>query len=265
MHEFHGDKRYYFDMTHKVTVSHIVPFIKQKFEFTPNMKVLEIGCGEAGVLKAFTDLGYQCTGIELEESRLEFARDFMSEELKNGKIQFLNKDIYDVIPEVDLGSKFDLIILKDVIEHIPNQEKFMPQLHRFLNPGGVVFFAFPPWQMPYGGHQQVLPGKMASKMPYYHLLPGGIYPAFLKLFGVNDSGIKTMKEIRDTGISIERFERICKKSEFNVIEKISYLFNPIYEYKFGIKPKKQLSLIAGIPYFRNYLIMGMYYLVEGKK
>ena len=67
MHEFHGDKRYYFDMTHKVTVSHIVPFIKQKFEFPPDMKVLEIGCGEAGVLKAFTDLGYQCTGIELEE------------------------------------------------------------------------------------------------------------------------------------------------------------------------------------------------------
>lgn len=265
MHEFHGDKRYYFDMTYKVTVSHIVPFIKQKFEFPPNMKVLEIGCGEAGVLKAFTDLGYQCTGIELEESRLEFARDFMSEELSNGQIQFLNKDIYDVIPEEDLGTKFDLIILKDVIEHIPNQEKFMPQLHRFLNPGGVVFFAFPPWQMPYGGHQQVLPGKMASKMPYYHLLPGGLYPAVMKMFGVNDSGIKTMKEIRDTGISIERFERICKNSEFNVLEKTSYLFNPIYEYKFGIKPKKQWGLIAGIPYLRNYLIMGMYYLVEGKK
>ena len=265
MHEFHGDKRYYFDMTYKVTVSHIVPFIKQKFEFPPDMKVLEIGCGEAGVLKAFTDLGYQCTGIELEESRLEFARDFMSEELSNGQIQFLNKDIYDVIPEEDLGTKFDLIILKDVIEHIPNQEKFMPQLHRFLNPGGVVFFAFPPWQMPYGGHQQVLPGKMASKMPYYHLLPGGLYPAVMKMFGVNESGIKTMKEIRDTGISIERFERICKNSEFNVIEKTSYLFNPIYEYKFGIKPKKQWGLIAGIPYLRNYLIMGMYYLVEGKK
>jgi hypothetical protein len=66
-------------------------------------------------------------------------------------------------------------------------------------------------------------------------------------------------------ISIERFERICKNSEFNVLEKTSYLFNPIYEYKFGIKPKKQWGLIAGIPYLRNYLIMGMYYLVEGKK
>jgi len=142
MYEFHGDKRYYFDMTHKVTVGHVLPFIKEQFPFPSDMRVLEIGCGEAGVLKAFTDLGYKCTGIELEESRLEFAREFMKDELEKGQIQFLNKDIYDVNPEVDLGTKFDLIILKDVIEHIPNQEKFMPQLHRFLNKGGVVFFHF---------------------------------------------------------------------------------------------------------------------------
>ena len=132
MYEFHGDKRRYFDMTHKVTVGHIIPFLKDNWLFPANMQVLEIGCGEAGVLKAFTDLGYQCTGIELEESRLEFAREFMANELETGKIQFLNKDIYDVVPETDLGTKFDLIILKDVIEHIPNQEKFMPQLHLHL-------------------------------------------------------------------------------------------------------------------------------------
>ena len=110
----------------------------------------------------------------------------------------------------------------------------------------------------------MLPGKLASKMPYYHLLPGFLYPTTLKLFGVKENGIKTMMEIRDTGISIERFEKICKKSDFSVVEKSSYLFNPIYEYKFGIKPRKQLGLIAGIPYLRNYLVMGMYYLVKGK-
>ena len=262
MYEFHGDKKRYFDMTHQVTVGHILPFIQSHFDLKPGMTVLEIGCGEAGVLKAFTDLGYQCTGIELEESRLEFAREFMSEELKAAKIQFLNKDIYDVVPEVDLGTKFDLIILKDVIEHIPHQEKFMPQLHRFLNPGGVVFFAFPPWQMPYGGHQQVLPPKMASKLPYYHLLPGGLYPAMLKLLGVNENGIKTMEEIRETRISIERFERICKHSAFKLVAKKSYLFNPIYQYKFGIKPRLQWGIINRIPWLRNYLTMGMYYLVK---
>ncbi len=264
MYEFHGDKRRYFDMTYTVTKNHILPYIQSHFSFFPGMRVLEIGCGEAGVLKAFTELGYSCTGIELEEWRLEFAREFMKEELAQGKIDFLNRDIYLVDPEKDLGSKYDIIILKDVIEHIPNQEKFMPQLHRFLNEGGVVFFAFPPWMMPYGGHQQVLPKKWASKLPYYHLLPGKMYPAMLRALGVNDSGINTMEEIRSTGISIERFERICKDSNYSIVNRRFYLFNPIYEFKFGIKPRLQWGWLTRIPWFRNFITMGMYYVVKAK-
>lgn len=262
MYEFHGDKRRYFEMTYGVTVNHIIPFLKASWNFPDHMRVLEIGCGEAGVLKAFTELGYHCTGIELEESRLAFAREFMQEPMDLGLVQFLNKDIYDVNPEHDLGSRFDLIILKDVIEHIPEQEKFMPQLHRFLNPGGRVFFAFPPWQMPYGGHQQVLPQKWASKLPYYHLLPGKLYPMLLGALGVQANGVKTMEEIRSTGISIERFLRICSRSKFNISSKHFYLFNPIYEYKFGIKPRRQWGFIAWLPWVRNFLTMGVYYMVE---
>ena len=262
MYEFHGNKQRYFDMTHQVTVGHIIPFLQSNWVFPKDMAVLEIGCGEAGVLKAFTDMGYKCTGIELEENRLEFAREFMKSELENGTVQFLNKDIYHVIPESDLGTHFDLIILKDVIEHIPDQARFMPQLERFLKPGGKVFFAFPPWQMPYGGHQQVLPQKWASKLPYYHLLPGKWYPLVLKMLGVKPNGIKTMEEIRSTGISIERFLKICKACNLSVCDKKFYLFNPIYQYKFGIKPRAQNVVFASIPWLRNYITMGVYYLVE---
>jgi hypothetical protein len=149
-----------------------------------------------------------------------------------------------------------------VIEHIPDQARFMPQLERFLKPGGKVFFAFPPWQMPYGGHQQVLPQKWASKLPYYHLLPGKLYPLMLKLLGVKPNGIKTMEEIRSTGISIERFLKICKACRLSVCGNKFYLFNPIYQYKFGIKPRTQSPIFASIPWLRNYITMGVYYLVE---
>ncbi|NBP06521.1 MAG: class I SAM-dependent methyltransferase, partial [Bacteroidetes bacterium] len=214
MYEFHGDKARYFELTRKVTELHVIPFLKETGIYREGMRVLEIGCGEAGVLKAFTDKGCTAFGIELEESRLEYARQFMQPEMNAGKVAFLNKDIYDVDVEKDIGNTFDLVILKDVIEHIPNQEKFMPQLHKFLAPGGSVFFGFPPWCMPYGGHQQVLPGKLASRLPWYHLLPGPLYPMTLRLLGVSPSGINTMKEIRSTGISINRFLRICKKACF---------------------------------------------------
>lgn len=265
MHEFHGDKPRYFEMTRKVTEGHVIPFIAEHFSIKPGMSVLEIGCGEAGVLKAFTDMGCSAFGIELEESRLEFARQFMKEELDAGKVAFLNKDIYLVDVEKEIGKKFDLIILKDVIEHIPNQEKFMPQLHRFLNPGGRVFFAFPPWRMPFGGHQQVLPGKMASRLPYYHLLPGVLYPGFMKMIGVPESSRRTMLEIRSTGIGINRFLRICGKSGFKETARKFYLFNPIYQYKFGLKPRKQNALVASLPWFRDFFTMGVYFLVEADK
>lgn len=265
MYEFHGDKRRYFDMTLAVTREYIIPFVNKTLNTNSPLRVLEIGCGEAGVLKAFTELGHFGFGIELEESRLEFAREFMKDELNSGKVQFLNKNVYDVDVAADIGEAFDLVILKDVIEHIPEQEKFMPQLHKFLKPGGQVFFAFPPWYMPYGGHQQVLPGKWASKLPYYHLLPKPVYKAVLKMLGTNESGIRVMFEIKDTGISIERFLRICSKNGFQVTNEQHYLFNPIYKYKFNLQPRTQWKWVSKIPFLRNFVTMGVYYTVRASQ
>lgn len=252
-------------MTLRVTEEYIIPFLAEHMDLSKPLDVLEIGCGEAGVLKAFTNLGHKAYGIELEESRTELARSFMADELSSGKVGFLNKDVYDVDVEKDIGRKFDLVILKDVIEHIPEQEKFIPQIHKFLKPGGKVFYAFPPWYMPYGGHQQVLHGKLASKTPWYHLLPGITYKWALKLFGVNASGIKTMYEIKATGISIERFLKINKTSGFEETSRRFYLFNPIYKYKFGLKPRRQNPVVSGIPFLRNFVTMGVYFLMGPAK
>jgi len=128
----------------------------------------------------------------------------------------------------------------------------------FLNPGGVIFFGFPPWQMPFGGHQQINKGKLLSKIPYYHLLPAFIYKAILKL-GKED--VAEMMEIKETGISIERFEKIAKTTGYTILNKTHYLFNPIYEYKFGLKPRVQSKLISSIPWVRNFFTTCVYYLI----
>ncbi len=262
MFDFHGDKQRYFNLTRQVTQEYIYPYLQQQGAIKPTMKVLEIGCGEAGVLSYFASQGHQVFGIELEQNRIDLAKDFLANEVQTGQARFLNKDIYDVDIEKDIGHTFDLIILKDVIEHIPNQAKFIPQLHRYLSPQGVVFMAFPPWQMPYGGHQQILGQKWASRLPYYHTLPKGLYSAMLKLLGVPAASIATMQFIKSTGISIERFERICSKAGFAVAANRHYLFNPIYKYKFGINPKRQSVLIKHIPYLRNWFTMGVYYIIK---
>jgi len=195
--------------------------------------------------------------VELHESRLQLAMELLKNEIEEKKITFIAKDIYKVT-EQELGGKFDVIIMKDVIEHIHNQKKLLQRLHDLLLPNGVIFFGFPPWQMPFGGHQQMCTNKFLSKLPYYHLLPRKMYAWLLKKF---DQPTEDLLEIKDTGISIERFEKIVKQTNYKVIHKIHYLINPIYKYKFGWKARKQLPVLKSIPYIRDYFTTCVYYLI----
>ena len=238
---------------------YVVQFVEQYKPITAGTRVLEIGCAEAGVLKAFIEKGCVAVGVELEEDRLVLAREFMKEELEKGLISFISKDIYKVDVETELKGKFDIIVLKDVIEHIHDQKKLIAWMKGLLNPGGVIFFGFPPWQMPFGGHQQLMTNKLMAKVPYFHLLPMPIYKWVLKL---GKQGVDGFAEIKETGISIERFERIVEETGYKVANKTHYLINPIYTYKFGWKPKKQLGLISAIPWVRNFFTTCVYYLIE---
>ena len=262
MYEFHADKDRYFDIQYRVTKEYIIPFLEEHVPGKTWHRVLEIGCAEAGVLKAFLETGAHCTGIELSTHRMEAAMQYHAQAMEAGQIDFVNRNIFDIDPQNDLGGTYDLVILKDVIEHIPGQLEFMAHLSLFLNEGGYVFFAFPPWQMPYGGHQQVCKNKWLSKLPYYHLLPSWLYKWVLKAGGESALTIKDLLEVKSTGISIERFERCLRVNRLQVAGKKHYLFNPIYKYKFGVKPRTQMKLISMIPWVRNFLTTGVYYVVK---
>lgn len=257
MYEFHGDRKRYFDIQTENAAQYVIPFIEEKYAITPGMRVLEIGCGEGGVLKAFLRKGCEGVGVELDAPRIEDAHEFLKEEIAAGKIKFIVKDIYQVDMEEELGGHFDIIVLKDVIEHIYDQERLVGWMKSFLKENGIIFFGFPPWYMPFGGHQQMCRSKI-SKLPYLHLLPRGLYQWILTK---NKEKVKELMEVVDTGISIERFEKICKKTGYQIQNKRHYLLNPIYYWKFGWKGRKQLGFISSIPFFRNFVTTCVYYTI----
>ncbi|MBO9566240.1 MAG: methyltransferase domain-containing protein [Niastella sp.] len=258
MFEFHADRKRYFDIQRENALKYVIPFIEERVPVKPGQRVLEIGCGEAGVLLAFLEKGCTGVGVELDSPRLVHAVEWTKEYVDAGKVIYIDKDIYKVDVERELGGKFDIIILKDVIEHIHDQPKLIAEMKRLLQPNGVIFFGFPPWQMPFGGHQQVCRGKWLSKLPWYHLLPRGLYRYILKR---NGEPVDDLLEIRDTRISIEKFERIAKKTGYKISLKRHYLFNPIYEYKFGWKAREQFPIIRNIPWLRNFVTTCVYYLI----
>jgi cyclopropane fatty-acyl-phospholipid synthase-like methyltransferase len=260
MFEFHSDRKKYFDIQVANAAKYVIPFIEERFPLVAGMRVLEIGCGEGGVLKAFIDRRCTGVGVELDQQRVEDARRFMATELATGQLRLVARDIYQVEPEKDLDGFFDIIVLKDVIEHIHDQPKLIGWMKVFLKPGGVIFFGFPPWQMPFGGHQQMAKSKL-SRLPYIHLLPRGIYRGLLRM---KKEPVQDLMEIRDTRISIERFEKICRQEGYRVVHSRHYLLNPIYEWKFGWRPRRQNRLVRSVPYLRNFLTTCVYYIVQPK-
>lgn len=261
MFEFHADRKRYYDIQILNAEKYVIPFIEEKFPVKAGMRVLEIGCGEGGVLKAFINKGCEGVGVELDISRIDDALKFLPDDVAVGRIKFVAKDIYQVDVQKDLNGLFDIIVLKDVIEHIHDQAKLIGWMKNFLKPAGVVFFGFPPWYMPFGGHQQMCRSKL-SRLPWIHLLPRSLYRWILKK---KKEPVDDLMEIRDTGISIERFEWICKKEGYNFEHHRHYLLNPIYEWKFGWKPRRQGLLIKAIPFFRNFFTTCVYYIITPNK
>lgn len=256
----HKDDKVRYEQQVDNSRSYVLPFIEQTKAIGKGVNVLEIGCGEGGVLVPFMDKGAFCVGVDLNPIRIDLANGFYEKEVAAGKIEFLYKNVYDDDFLQRFKGFFDVIILKDAIEHIPEQEKFIPYLKNFLKDGGQIFFGFPPWYMPFGGHQQICDHKLGM-MPWYHILPKPMYKGILKMIGENEGVIRELMEIYDTRITIERFERIVRNSGMQFKNKTHFLINPIYKYKFGWQPRKQFSIISAIPFVRNFLTTCVYYTI----
>ena len=258
MFEFHTDRKKYFDIQIWNAEKYVLPFIEEKFKLTQGMRVLEIGAGEGGVLKAFVNKGCIGVGVELEEQRVVNGSLWLKEDIENGRISFFVEDIYDA-NIMDLGGKFNIIVTYSDVHSYGDE--LINKLKSFLKPAGVIYFGFPPWQMPFGGHQQMCESKL-SKVPYFHLLPGSLYKMVFRAFKEHPNTIEILSEVKETGLSIERFEKIVKNTGYKIIGKKHYLINPIYEWKFGWKPKVQNSFISKIPIIRNFLTTCVYYLIK---
>jgi SAM-dependent methyltransferase len=260
--EFHQDKDRYFAMQRENAAAYLIPFIQKYVSVRAGHHVLEVGCAEGGVLKAFLDLGCTGVGVELLPTRLRLAEAYLADEVAAGSVSLIARNIYDIDPQKDFEQLFDFIVLKDVIEHIPDQRRLLAKLRTLLRPGGHIFFGFPPWQMPFGGHQQICRHGLLAKLPYYHLLPVPVYKKILEIGGEKEHTIQELLEIKETGISIGQFEKIAKATNFNILGKQLYLINPIYRYKFGLNERKQIKWLGDVPYLRNFVTTCAYYLLE---
>jgi SAM-dependent methyltransferase len=260
-HEFHRDTDLYFDQQRENALGSIVPFVAPHVGLGPETRVLEIGCGAGGVLAAFAASGARVTGVDLHGPSIEYARRRFEAVADGAAWSFDLRDIYEVAP-AELDGPFDLVVMKDTIEHIHDQRRLFDRLGAFLAPAGRLFLAFPPWRMPFGGHQQICDNRVLMHLPYVHLLPRRAYARLLQRAGESRETIGALLEIKETGIGIDRLERIAGAAGYRIADRRLYLVNPMYRYRYGIGERVQPDPVARVAGLRDLVTTSAYYVLE---
>lgn len=103
-----------------------------QYSVRPGEKILDLGCGSGLSLLEAQALGGEAYGIETDPNIRRIA-DALGLRIHIG-------NIYD---QPFPGVQFDLIVLNQVIEHIPEPENTLEALKNRLKPGGRIILAFP--------------------------------------------------------------------------------------------------------------------------
>jgi len=243
----------HFDEQKQYTKEYLLPYFQKLIPDFHKKKVLEVGCAEGGLLEALQEIGMYVVGVELSPERAETAVK------KNPNLKILVGDIMDPELPEHLSETFDVIIIREVIEHIPDKKAAFDNLAKLLNDDGFLFISFPPKLSPFAGHQQI--GKSFLKViPYLHILPKSVLKPVAKYLSEDTGYIDEIKLHYSTGCTIHEFEFQCLLQNFIPIKKDYFLFRPIYALRFELPTIK----LPKIPILKEYISFGCETLLQKK-
>ncbi len=115
---------------------HLLPILGNKLseikKFTKGNKLLEVGTGAGELTSVAKELLFDIIGIEI---RPIYAKNVS---------KILNIPIYQTdFMDFETNNLFDIIILGDVIEHIPDPTKMLEKSYNLLNKEGIIWISTP--------------------------------------------------------------------------------------------------------------------------
>ena len=117
------------DNANKSTIDKIIYF-KGK-----DAKIIDVGCGDGGLLKALKDRDYKNSmGLDPSVDSVSYLREKYD---LNGMIG----SIYDI--PVELYGHYDVVIFKMVLEHVLYPDECIKNLKKLLKPDGLLFLFMP--------------------------------------------------------------------------------------------------------------------------
>jgi SAM-dependent methyltransferase len=216
----------------------LIPYLMQKCPGFEKFRVLEIGCAEGGFLSALGEKGIDAVGLELSPGRVALAKSIEpGMDIREG-------DATDPSVPRTLERPFDLVVMRDVIEHVPDRLALSENLRRLLKPGGFAYITFPPRFSPFAGHHQN--GRSILRfVPYLHLLPPRVLRSLGRRLNENPHIISGAAVNFRDGLSVGQFMKWCKTGGLRMIDKGLYLIRPVYSTRFarfGLRPVRLCDL-----------------------
>lgn len=112
--------------------------IKQMLSRLPYKTVLDVGCGDGGLLETIRPQAHY-TGVDISPTQLTAFRKLLRATKKNS-VRLVQADVTK-LPFAD--NSFDVAFACDVLEHVLEPEKVLTEIDRVVKDNGYVIFSIP--------------------------------------------------------------------------------------------------------------------------
>jgi SAM-dependent methyltransferase len=247
----------YFEYQRRVGREVIVPWLAHRLALE-GLSVGDVGAHQGGTLEALREHGLVdgAVGFELDPEVVAESP-FVSDER-------FRLEVADVTKLDPGGHEFDLVLLHDVLEHIPDHRRALASVRSLLRDRGHVFVSFPPYFSAFGGHQQLARGR-ARFVPFLHLLPAGLFFRFAvpgdNEYMTSEGSLEDMRSVRRAKLSLAAAERAFSATGLELVDRELYLVRPEYELRYGLSPRSA-GVLGSIPGLRELSVAGAFYLLR---
>lgn len=220
---------YYWEYQYILGRNYILPFFRSKGLFQNGFNICEIGSAEGGVLFAFAENGGNfCLGTDIAENRIIAGRKIA--DYFNQRIEFRRHDILtEKVPSI-WQNKFQIVILRDVIEHLDEPKKALENITSLLSSNGIVYITFPPFFSPFGGHQHLL-HNFWGRFPFIHWFPYSLFARLVK--NGRELDVEEVLRLKKNKFTLSKFYSAVNSSGLEIKYQRFYLIRPVYKIKFG--------------------------------
>lgn len=118
-----------------------------------NLRILNAGCGsgEMNILLA-QNTSWHVDAIDVDEEAIRISNKLKLE----NQVENLTMFQTSIEEFVEKGSKYDIIVSNDMLEHIEDDVEAMKKLADLLKPNGILFISVPALQWLFGYHDEQL-------------------------------------------------------------------------------------------------------------